>query len=107
MRARRPRSLYFEMSESPHPIDPNEPKRWLDEPANVKKVIRWFFYSCVFWAVLDAVFWFNTVDKHAHFSFEKFPFFFCIYGLVACVLLVLAAKGLRKILMRDKDYYDR
>ena len=96
------------MSDHPqHPIDPDEPKRWLDHPENIRKVIRWFFYGCGFLAALDALFWFGIVDKHAHFWFEKIPFFYCIYGLVACVLLVLAAKGLRKLLMRDEDYYDR
>lgn len=92
------------MSDSP---SPQEPGHWLDRPENVRKVIRWFFVGCGFWLVIDAVFWFGWVDKHAHFSFEEIPFFYCLYGLGACVLLVIAAKGLRKILMRDEDYYDR
>ena len=29
-----------------------------------------------------------------------------IYGFVACVLLVLIAKEMRKIVMRNDDYYD-
>ncbi len=32
--------------------------------------------------------------------------FDAIYGFVACVGLVIAAKGLRVLLMRDEDYYD-
>ena len=38
-----------------HEPDPDEQRRWLDSPANVKKVIRWFFISCVVVALLDAV----------------------------------------------------
>jgi hypothetical protein len=33
--------------------------------------------------------------------------FYAIYGFVACVLLVVIAKELRKLLMRDENYYDR
>ena len=81
-------------------------KRWLDDPVNVKRFIRWFFISCGFMAVLDLVFILHLRHKHVEFSFEGFPFFYCFYGLGACVLLVLVAKQLRKILKRDEDYYD-
>ena len=43
---------------------------------------------------------------HLHFRFEYWFGFFSLYGFVACVSLVLAAKQLRKIVMRDEDYYD-
>ncbi len=85
--------------------DPGEPKRWLDDPANVKKVIRWFFISAGVLAAADGVFLFH--HKHVHFGFEKIPLFYCLYGLCACVVLVIAAKGLRKLLMRDEDYYEK
>jgi hypothetical protein len=32
--------------------------------------------------------------------------FYAIYGFVACVILVLVAKEMRKLVMRDEDYYD-
>ena len=32
--------------------------------------------------------------------------FYAGYGFVACVLLVLIAKEMRKLLMRREDYYD-
>ena len=82
----------------------DEKKRWLDDPANVKRFIRWFFISCGFMAALDLVF--LSHHKHVEFSFENVPLFYCFYGLAACVLLVVVAKQLRKILMRDEDYYD-
>ena len=83
----------------------DEPKRWLDDPANIKRFIRWFFISAGLLALADGVFLFH--HKHVHFGFEKFPFFYCLYGLCACVILVIAAKGLRKLLMRDEDYYEK
>jgi hypothetical protein len=33
--------------------------------------------------------------------------FYAVYGFAACVLLVLLAKQLRKLLKRPEDYYDR
>ena len=46
-------------------------------------------------------------DKHVQFAWEKLIGFHGIYGFVGSVLLVLAAKPLRRVLMRDEDYYDR
>jgi len=33
--------------------------------------------------------------------------FYSLYGFVACVILVLLAKEMRKLVMRDEDYYER
>jgi len=33
--------------------------------------------------------------------------FYALYGFVACVLLVLLAKEMRKLVMRNEDYYTR
>jgi hypothetical protein len=33
--------------------------------------------------------------------------FYALYGFVACVLLVLLAAEMRKLVMRDEDYYER
>ena len=44
--------------------------------------------------------------KHVHYPIEGWFGFFGIYGFLSCVLLALAAKGFRAILMRDEDYYD-
>ena len=40
------------------------------------------------------------------FAFESWPGFYAFFGFVACVALVLAAKELRKLVMRDESYYD-
>ena len=47
-----------------------------------------------------------TYEKHGHLEIENGLGFHAWYGFVSCVALVLAARGLRRILMRDEDYYD-
>ena len=45
--------------------------------------------------------------RHIVHPWEGVWGFYAIYGFVACVVLVLVAKELRKLLMRAEDYYDR
>ena len=78
-----------------------ERKRWLDEPKNVWKVVFALFALCAILIGLDFV-----VEKHTHFLFEEWWGFYAVYGFVACVLLVLAAKVLRFFVKRGEDYYD-
>jgi uncharacterized membrane protein len=76
--------------------------RWLDEDRNVKKVVWALVALCALTVVADFFY-----EKHAHYGFQAWPGFDAFYGFVSCVGLVLAAKGLRKLLMRDESYYDR
>ena len=96
----------------------NEPKRWLDEPDNVRKIIRGFYWLCGLVIVADVVF---TVGWHKHAAFgedsnlhslETLPAFYGIYGFLACVGLVYVSKLMRdwkgkKTLMREQDYWDK
>ena len=50
--------------------------------------------------------------KHPHegfvwrgYAWENFVGFFAFYGFLACVVLVLIAKQIRKVVMRAEDYY--
>ena len=74
---------------------------WLERPGSVDKIIRFLGLICA--AVVVADFFY---EKHGHYSWEKFPGFYAFFGFVSCVALVLAARQLRRILMRDEDYYD-
>ncbi len=83
-----------------------EKKHLFDQPRNVLRLIWIFFALCALLLSVDLLF-------HRHLSFAEgvFPVegwfgFYAIYGFVACVLLVLAATELRKVLMRREDYYD-
>ena len=82
-----------------------------DKPKNVKRVIRIFFALCIAILLLDVLFVSHVIHKHLSFKDDKFIYenwfgFYPFYGFIACVLLVLVAKQLRKILMRPEDYYD-
>ncbi|MGE4550892.1 MAG: hypothetical protein AAEJ57_05840 [Opitutales bacterium] len=91
---------------------PDEPKRWLDDPANVKRLLRWFYWACALIVVIDVVY---SIGWHKHATFadgtaletsEPWPAFYGVYGFLGCAGLILAAKELRKVLMRKEDYYD-
>ena len=72
-----------------------------DNPNNVKRLLRGFYLLCALLIIADFV-----VHRHIGLDWEKIPAFYAIYGFVACVALVLAAKQLRKLVMRKEDYYD-
>jgi len=81
----------------------NDKKRHLfDNPNNVKRVVRGLIAVCLVLFGLDVV-----IHRHVTHSWEGLFGFYAIYGFVACVLLVLLAKEMRKLLMRDEDYYDK
>lgn len=77
-----------------------ERKYWLDEPKNVDKVFYATCLSCALVAAADLL-----THRHLIFSVEALFAFYGIYGFLACVGLVLAAKELRKIIKRDEAYY--
>ena len=45
-------------------------------------------------------------NKHVHFAMESLFGAYAIFGFVAFIVIVIAGKYLRKILMRPEDYYD-
>lgn len=75
---------------------------WLDKPENVTKIYigLWIFGAA--WVLPDFF-----MHKHEDVSFAATIGYYALYGFFACVALVLAAKALRRILMRPEDYYDR
>ena len=79
-----------------------ERKYWLDDPGNVRKIYGGLWIVCGLLVSADFFY-----DKHTEFPIEHFVGFFGFYGFVSCVLLVLSAKQLRKIVGRGEDYYDR
>ena len=45
--------------------------------------------------------------RHTVFGFEEIPAIYGIYGFVCFFGIVLSGWWLRKLVMRDEDYYDR
>lgn len=72
-----------------------------DKPRNVRRLILTLYALCGLTLALDFV-----IHRHVDHPWEVVWGFYCLYGFVACVLLVLVAKELRKVLMRREDYYD-
>ncbi len=77
-----------------------EPKRWLDRPENVRKVYLSVWVVCAALLVAELF-----IDKHGETEIEHWFGFHGFFGFVACVFLVLAAKQLRRALIRPEDYY--
>ena len=74
---------------------------WLDQPRNVRTIYRALIVVCALLFLADAFY-----HKHVQLAAEAWFGFYGIFGFVACVALVLIAKELRKLLMRDESFYD-
>ena len=74
---------------------------FFDKPSNIKWMLRVFYAVCVLLFGADFVFY-----RHATHDWEAWYGFYALYGFIACVLLVLLAKELRKLVMRSEDYFD-
>ena len=75
-------------------------KHLFDDPRNVRLVVRALLVACVLLVGMDLV-----IHRHTEHPWEEMFSFYAVYGFVACVLLVLLAKEMRKLVMRDERYY--
>ena len=60
-----------------------------------------FLALCALLALLDLV-----IPRKSHAPLEHWVGFYAFYGFGGCVILVLAAKEMRKLVMRTEEYYD-
>ena len=72
-----------------------------DNPQNLKRLLRVLYVICAGLFLIDLL-----VQRYVTYDWESFPGFHAFYGFIACVLLVLVAKQLRRIVMRDESYYE-
>ena len=72
-----------------------------DNPRNVRRVVYALFAICALTFAADFF-----VERHVDHPWEVLFGFYAVYGFVACVVLVLAAKEMRKLLIRKEDHYD-
>lgn len=81
---------------------PDKKKYWLDDKKNVDKIWYAVIGICALTVIADFFY-----HKHVEYAVEDFiPGMYGWYGFIACVFLVLSAKVLRKLVMRDEEYYD-
>ena len=79
----------------------DEPVHFFDKPGNVKRVLVMLYAVSAILLLADFV-----VHRHVEHPLEGLPGFYAVYGFVGCVTLVMAAKQLRRWVMRPEEYYD-
>lgn len=79
-----------------------EKQHIFDNPTNVRRVVRALVGVCIALVAVDFIY-----ARHVSRPWEGLPGFYAFYGFVACVVLVLIAKEMRKVLMRSEDYYSK
>ena len=75
---------------------------FFDKKENIQKVLYVFYVLCGLLFAADFI-----IHRHIYHSWEKLPGFYGVFGFVACVILVLLATQMRKVLMRGEDYYEK
>lgn len=74
---------------------------WLTRPATIRKL--WMGLIAVLaLTVIAGLF----IDFHVHFGVESSVGFYAWYGFGTCVLMVVGAKLLGKVLKRPDNYYE-
>lgn len=72
------------------------PRRW------ARAILGVFFGLCA--ALVVAGFFVSPHGKHH--ALEEYRLFYPVYGFVGIAVLIVASKGLRRVVMRREDYYD-
>lgn len=89
------------MSEHPSHRPPDEAPGFFDHPGRIKAIVYGVYGISFVLFFADLLY-----HKHAYTEFEGWFGFHAWFGFIACVGLVLAAKVMRRVLMRREDYYD-
>ncbi len=80
-------------------IDPKKDER--PKATGLRILLRWFYALCALSLGLDLI-----IDRYVYHPWENWLFFYCAFGFVACVILVVVARWMRRHVMRSEDYYD-
>ena len=79
----------------------------LEDPVRFARLKRWFYCSLAIMALAEIILPRVFPGGESHFSFEDFPAWGSLYGLISCVAIILVSKLIGKLwLMRREDYYD-
>lgn len=79
----------------------NRRQRFFDRPRNVHRILYLLYTCCAVLLLTDLLY-----QRHTQHGWDNWWGFFPAFGFVGCVLLVLIARLLRRILKRSEDYYD-
>lgn len=89
------------IKKSASPLE-HEPPFWLDNPRNVSLLAYAVYGVCALLLIADLI-----TDDHAIFDVETNFGFYAVFGFAAYVALVVLSLGLRAVVTRSADYYDR
>lgn len=85
-------------------------QKHLEDPVRLARLKRWFYAGLAIVAVAEIVLPRLFNEGHggeSHFSFEDFPAWGSLYGLISCAAIIVVSKVIGKLwLMRREDYYD-
>lgn len=71
-------------------------------------VKRWCYIGLAAIAIIEIAVPYLLHTDHAHFWFEDLPAWGSLYGLMACLAIIIVSKLLGKVwLVRPEHYYDR
>ena len=76
-------------------------QNWFYKKSSIKKL--WIGSGIILTLTVVAEFF---VKLHPHFEVESYFGFHAVYGFLACVVMVVFAKGLGYLIKRKDDYYD-
>jgi hypothetical protein len=81
-------------------------ERLLTDPVRSKRLKRGFYASLAVLALAEIAFT-RLGESEAHFGFEDLPAWGSLFGLLACVAIIVVSKILGKVwLTRPENYYD-
>ena len=80
-------------------------EKQLEDPARFKRLTRAFYASLVVLALAEIVVPHLVEQDHAHFAFEDLPAWGSLYGLVSCVVIIVASKLLGKVWLSRPEIY--
>ena len=82
-------------------------ERQLEDPVRFARIKRCFYVGLAIVALIEVVLPRMLPGAHPHFSFESFPAWASLYGLISCAAIILVSKAIGSAwLMRGEDYYD-
>ena len=82
-------------------------EKHLEDPVRFARVRRWFYAGLAALVIVEIAAALVLYPDHGHFSFEDLPAWGSLYGLAACVGIIVLSKILGKLwLMRRETYYD-
>ena len=82
-------------------------ERQLEDPVRFKRVKLAFTVGLVVALAAEIVLPLVFHEGEHHFSFESWPGWGSLYGLISCAAIIVVSKLIGKVwLMRPEDYYD-